>query len=73
MITEDIIRLEFKKYPLSMIQDFVRLFMPAPLSEKRYRYITIRTADNVSIKIWGEDLQKIWNQFQRFIRIGIFI
>lgn len=73
MITETLIKMEFKKYNLSMIQDFVRLFMSPPLSDRRYKYITIRTADNIPMKIWGKDLQEIWDQLQRFVRIGIFV
>jgi hypothetical protein len=73
MITEALIKQEFNKYDLALVQDFIRLFMPAPLSDKRYKYITVKTADNVSIKLWGTNLQEIWDQFQRFIRIGIFI
>jgi hypothetical protein len=73
MITEAIIKSEFKKYHLSMVQDFIRLFMPVPISNRRYKYITIKTADNVSVKIWGKDLQEIWDQFQRFTKIGIFV
>jgi hypothetical protein len=73
VITEEMIKLELRKYHLSMVQDFVRLFMPLPLSDKRYRYITIRTVDNVLVKLWGNDLQEIWDQFQRFTKIGIFV
>ena len=71
MITGKILKEEISKYNLHLIREFIRLFMPPPIA--KYKYIKVKTSDNISISLWGETLQSIWDSFQSFIRIQIFI
>lgn len=71
-ITEELIKSEFKKYKLFITQEFVRS-LPAPISKQGYKYINIKTLDGYDLCVWSSSLLDLWNQFQRFINLRVFI
>lgn len=71
-MNESIIKEEFRQYPLLMVQEFIQSFMPAPIAGK-CKFVQIRTSENISLSVWGKTLEEIWEQFQRFLKLRIFV
>lgn len=72
-ITKEIIEAEFKKHKLFIIQEFISSSMPTPISNKKYKYMWIKTLEGTPVYVWGASLQNIWDKFQRFLKLRIFI
>lgn len=73
MITKTMVRQEFKKQNLSSFQDFINLFMSPPISDNGYIYLSVKTMEGISMQVWGNSLEEVWNNLQRFNGIKIFI
>lgn len=71
-INESIIKDEFHKYQFFIVQEFIQSFMSAPIAGK-CKFVQIRTSENISFSVWGRTLEEIWEQFQRFLKLRIFV
>lgn len=72
-VTEEIIKLEFKKYKMFFIQEFIKSLLPIPVSKQGYKYVNVKTLEGYDICVWGISLADLWNQFRRFINLRVFI
>jgi hypothetical protein len=72
-ITIEYLQLELSKYPLSLLRDFVDNFlMPYPTSTKCSTF-KIKTSDNFYYHVWGKNPDEVWNKFQRFLDLRLFL
>jgi hypothetical protein len=73
MTDEKYIKEEIGKFDADLISRFIAIFLPAPSSSKRYKYIKVKSSDKIRLQVWGTSLESIWKEWQRFIKLRIFI
>jgi hypothetical protein len=73
MITKQILQEEFKRHNLYIIHEFLKLCMPVPDTSRHYKYVSIQTTEGITLTVWGATLQDIWDSFQRFKQIRVFL
>lgn len=62
---------EFKQYKFSLIREFINTLLPPPLFH--YQFFTIKTADNISMQVWGNSAEEIITQLHRFAKLEFYL
>lgn len=72
-MTEEDIKNEFKKHKITFISEFVNIFLPAPASNKKYKYFAVKSIEGKEITVWGASNKELLEQFRQFVSLKIFI
>lgn len=60
----------FKKYPLTIILQFIDA-QPAP-EASLYQFFTIKSSEGLKAQVWGQNPQDVLEQFDDFVKLLIF-